>query len=103
MELFFARVVIGLLLGKKLAREHHVLQRRILREKVEVLEHQPEMQPLSANLALFLRGRVVRVKERLAVHQNFPLVGRRQEVEAAKKRRLAAAGRADDRDGLALL
>ena len=73
-----------------------------MRKKIEVLEHQTEMQPLAADFALFLRCGVCRVEKRLAVHENFTLVGRRQEIEAAQQRRLAAAGRADDGDGLAL-
>ena len=60
------------------------------------------MQPLAADLALFLRVGVRRVKERLAVYRDLPLVGDGQEIEAAQQRRLAAAGRADDGDGLAL-
>ena len=60
------------------------------------------MEPLAADFALFLRCGVCRVEKRLAVHENFTLVGRRQEIEAAQKRRLTAAGRADDRHGLAL-
>ena len=56
------------------------------------------MQPLAADLALFLRVGVRRVEERLAVYRDLPLVGDGQEIEAAQQRRLAAAGRADDGD-----
>ena len=72
------------------------------REQIEILKHEAEMQPLAADLALFLRVGVRRVEERLAVYRDLPLVGDGQEIEAAQQRRLAAAGRADDGDGLAL-
>ena len=102
VDLLFAGLVVRLLFGQQLAGKHDVLPGRVLREQIEILKHEAEMQPLAADLALFLRVGVRRVEERLAVYRDLPLVGDGQEIEAAQQRRLAAAGRADDGDGLAL-
>ena len=102
VEQLFLCLVIRLLLCQQLACQHDVLPGRILREQIEILEHKAEVQPLAANFTLLLRIGVGVVEERFVVHHDLSLVGDGQEIEAAQQRRLAAAGRADDGDRLAL-
>ena len=42
----FVGLVVGLLLRQKLPRQHHVFQRGVLGEEVEVLEHEAEVEAL---------------------------------------------------------
>ncbi len=78
-------------------REHDILESRILRKQIELLENHTEMQPLSADLlfriALLPRG----VKDRLAFNQKRTGIRRFEEVQASQERCFAAAGGADDR------
>ena len=101
--LLFLRLVVRALLRQQLGRERDVLQRRVLREEVEALEHQPEVQPLAAHVRLAARGGVGGVEEQLAVYGDAAAVRRLEEVEAAQQRGLAAAGGADYAQRLALL
>ena len=98
----FVGLVVGLLLCQKLPRQYHVFQRGVLGEEVEVLEHEAEVEALFPHLALPLGGRVGGVPHGLAVHPDDTGVGTLKEVQAAQQRRLARAGRADDRQRLAL-
>jgi hypothetical protein len=82
--------------------QHDVLQRRVLGKKIEGLEHQPEVKALAADLPLQLGGGVGGVEEGLALHAYGAAVGPLQKVEAAEQGGLAAAGGADDGQGLAL-
>ena len=91
------------LLGEELPGQRHVLKGRVLGEEVEVLEHQAEVEPLFPDLAFQLRLGVRCVKEGLAPDGNGTAVGLFQEIQAPQQRGLAAAGGADDRDGLPLL
>ena len=99
----FVGAVVRALLCQQLPCQHHVLQRRILREEVKVLEHQPEVQPLFADLAFPLGGGVGGVPHGLAVHPDAAGVRPLQKVQAAQQGGLAGAGRADDGQCLALL
>ena len=98
----FVGLVVGLFLCQKLPRQHHVFQRGVLGEEVEVLEHEAEVEALFPHLALPLGGRVGGVPHGLAVHPDNAGVGTLKEIQAAQQRRLARAGRADDRQRLAL-
>ena len=98
----FVGLVVGLLFCQKLPRQHHVFQRGVLGEEVEVLEHEAEVEALFPHLALPLGGGVGGVPHGLAVHFDDAGVGTLKEVQAAQQRRLARAGRADDRQRLAL-
>ena len=99
---FFVGLVVRALLGQQLPGQHHVLQCRILREQVEVLEHQPEVQPLFAHLALPLGGGVGGIPHGLAVHLDDTGVRPLQKVQAAQQGGLAGTGRTDDGQRLAL-
>ena len=85
----------------ELHRERDVSLGRILREKVERLEHETEMQPLMPQMLLLLGCGVVRVEERLVIDEYAPGIRLLQKIEAAQQRRFAAAGGADDGDHLA--
>ena len=91
------------LLRQQAHRQGHVLQGGVLGKEVEGLEHQPEVKPLAAHLAVPLGGGVGGVEEWLPVHQDSALIRPLQKVEAAQQGGLAAARRADDGQGLALL
>ena len=58
MDGLFAGLVVRALFGQQLARQHNVLQRGVLREKVEVLEHQTKVETLLAHFTLPLGGGV---------------------------------------------
>ena len=75
VDLLFAGLVVGLLLGQQLLCQHDVLQSGVLREQVEGLEHQPEVQPLAAHFRLPLGGGVGGVKQGLAVDHDLSPVG----------------------------
>ena len=91
------------LLGLKPRREHDVLQRRILREQVEVLENQPEVQAIAAYICVAQRFPAAGIKQRLAVNGDAAAVRQAKEIHAAQQRGLAASGGADDGQRLALL
>ena len=59
VDLAAVLLVVGPFPGQQLTRQHDVLQRGVLGEQVEVLEHQTEVQPLFAHLALPLGGGVL--------------------------------------------
>ena len=71
------------------------MQRGVLREKVKILEHQAEVQPLFADLRLVHRAVIGGVKNDLVIEQDTSAVGLLEEVHAAQERRFAAAGGAD--------
>ena len=83
--------------------QRHVLQRRILGEQIEALEHQAEMQPLFPDITFGAGAVIRRVKQRFAADGNHALVRRLQKVQAPQQRGLAAAGGADNAQGLPLL
>ena len=91
------------LLGHELPCQGHVLQGRILGEEVERLKYQAKVQPPLADLRLGGAAGILGVKERLAPDGDDALVRGLQEVQAAEQGGLAAAGGADDGEGLALL
>ena len=103
MDGLFVGLVVRALLGQQLPGQHHVLQCRILREQVEVLEHQTEVQALFAHLALPLGGGVGGVPHGLAVHLDDAGVRPFQKIQAAQQGRLAGTRRTDDGQRLALL
>ena len=80
------------------AGQRDVFTHGVLREKVEGLKHQPERQSAAA----FCRADAA-VKQRFARHADAPGIRLLQRVQAAQQRRLAAAGRAEDGQRLALL
>ena len=86
----------ALFFAQKLRRELDVGDGVVVREEVELLEHQPEMQPLFADVRRILFRLRAAVKEHFAVHGDGAFVRRFKEIEAAEQRRLAAARRADD-------
>ena len=71
-------------------------------KQVEVLEHQTEMEPLFADFAFLLGGRVGGIPHGLAVHLDNTRVRPFQKVQAAQQGGLTGAGRADDRQRFAL-
>ena len=79
----FVGLVVGLLLCQKLPRQHHVFQRGVLGEEVEVLEHEAEVEALFPHLALPLGGRVGGVPHGLAVHPDNAGVGTRKEAASS--------------------
>ena len=99
----FAGLVVRALFGQQLTRQHDVLQRGVLREKVEVLEHQTKVEPLLAHFALPLGGGVGGVPHGLAVHLDDAGVRPFQKIQAAQQGRLAGTRRTDDGQRLALL
>ena len=90
-------------LGHQLPGQRHILQRRVLREQIEALEHQPEVQPFFADIAFGTGGVLRRVKQLFASDGDDALVRRLQEIQAPQQRGLAAAGGADDAQRLSLL
>ena len=99
----FDSVKVWVARTQQFTRQHYVLQGGVLREEVEVLEHQPEVQSLFADLSLPLGGGVGGVPHGLAVHPDAAGVRPLQKVQAAQQGGLAGAGRADDGQRLALL
>ena len=97
----FVDLVVRALLRQQLPRQHHVLQGGVLREEVEVLEHQAEVEPLFSDLALLLGGGVGGVPHGLAVHLDDAGIRALQEVQAAQQRRFTGTRRADDGQRLA--
>ena len=87
-------------LGQQFPGQRHILQRCVLGEEVEALEHQAKVQPLLPDLALLLSFGIVRVKERLTTDRDRAAVRLFQKIQAPQKRCLAAAGGTDDGDGL---
>ena len=67
-----------------------------MRENVEVLEHHADLLAVVIDVDLFV-GDVHAFKDNLAAGRLF------QQVQTPQKRRLAAAGRADDRNDLTLM
>ena len=90
-------------LGHQLPGQCHILQRRVLGEQVEALEHQAEVQPLLADVALRAGGMLRCVEQLFAPDRDHAPVRRLQKVQAPQQRGLAAAGGADDAQGLTLL
>jgi hypothetical protein len=88
---------------EQFARELDVTERRILREEVEGLEHEPEMQAVPADIAFLEHRRVRSVKQRLAIYDDLSAVRPFKKIQAAQQRGLAAAGGADEGHHLALL
>jgi hypothetical protein len=77
-------------------REHDVLEHAQMREQVERLEDHPEPPAVGDRVAAGLG-------DHLAVEQHVAVVDLLEPVDAAQQRRLARAGRADQRDRLVLL
>ena len=88
-DLALVLLVIRAFLRQKLACQHHILQRGVLGEQVEVLEHQTEMQPLFADGLLALGAGVGGAPQRFARDGDRAGVGRLQKVQAAQQRGLA--------------
>ena len=95
-------LVVGALLRQELARQHDVLQRRVLGKQVEALEHKAEVQPLFADGFFALRFGVGGAPQRFTRYRNAAGVGGLQKVQTAQQRCFAGAGRADDGESLAL-
>ncbi len=92
------RPAATLALGQSLVHpaEHHVLERRAVRQQVERLEHEPE--PLGAQPRPFALGQVRHVAAVELVDAGARAV---EQAEHVEQRRLARTGRADDGDVLA--
>ena len=101
--LFCFAALFAVVAALQTRRERDVFERVVVGKEVERLENQPEMQPLGAQIRFFVAYLCGRVEQRLAAHRDRPALGRFEEVETAQQRRLAAAGRADDRQNLALV
>lgn len=95
-------LVVGALLRQELARQHDVLQCRVLGKQVEALEHKAEVQPLFADGFFALRFGVGGAPQRFTRYRNAAGVGGLQKVQTAQQRCFAGAGRADDGESLAL-
>ena len=93
----------ALFLAQELRRELDVGDCVVVREEVELLEHQPEMQPLGAYVRGVFLGGCVAVEERFAVHDDFAAVSGFEKIQTAQKSGLAAAGRTDYGKHLAFL
>ena len=82
----------ALFFAQKLRRELDVGDGVVVREEVELLEHQPEMQHSSCGCPPHsVSPSRAAVKEHFAVHGDGAFVRRFKEIEAAEQRRLAAA------------
>ena len=93
----------ALVLLPQLPRQSHILQGGILGEEVEGLKHQPEVEPLLTDGLLAEGGLIFRVEEGLPLHGDAAAVGSLQKIQAPEQGGLAAAGGADDGQGLPLL
>ena len=83
-------------LGHQLPRQRHILQRCVLREQVEALEHQSEVQPL-LRISLSERESCSAASNSFSPRTEMtPLSGVSRKLQAAQQRGLAAAGGADD-------
>ena len=90
---------LQLIQGKKLRRQRHVPQNRVLGKEIERLEHQPEMQAVQTDFLLrHLRTRAV---NRSAGYGNLTVVRLFQKIQTPQKRRFSAPRRADDDEHLA--
>mgnify|MGYP007066005001 FL=1 len=79
-------LVVGALLRQELARQHDVLQRRVLGKQVEALEHKAEVQPLFADGFFALRFGVGGAPQRFTRYCNAAGVGGLQKVQTAQQR-----------------
>ena len=68
------------LLGQQFPGQGNVLQRCVLGKEVEVLEHQPEVEPLLADVLFRLGGGGRRVKDDIAFYGNSAVVRPLQKV-----------------------
>ena len=91
------------LFGLKPRREHDVLQRRILRKQVEILENQPEVQAIAAYICVAQRFPAPESNSVSPLTEMPPLSGRPRKFMRPRRRGLAASGRADDGQRLSLL
>ena len=73
VDLLAVLLVVRALFRQQFTRQHHILQRRILRKKVEILEHQSEVQPLFAQHGLALGAGIVRAPQRFKQRSNVVL------------------------------
>ena len=96
MNSFAVGFILRFFFCQQLSGQGNVLQSRILREKVEVLEHKAEMQALFAHFTFTVGGRVSGIPQGFAVHTDHTGIRRFQKVQAAQQRCFAGAGRADD-------
>ena len=87
------RAVVRAAFRLQLRREGDIVQRRILREEIEALEHKPEVQPIAAYLVLgelmLLQGGI----QHIPADGDNAGVRHFEEIHAPQQRRLAAAGR----------
>ena len=86
VDLLAVLLVVRAFFRQQFARQHHILQRRILRKKVEILEYQSEVQPLFAQHGLALGAGIVRAPQRFARHGDRARVGSLQKVQTAQQR-----------------
>ena len=90
-------------LGQQLPGQGHILQRRVLGEQVEVLKHQPEVQPLPPDLAPGRRPGSASSRVSSPHGQCRRCPGVSKKFRHRSRRGLAAAGGADDGQRLSLL
>ena len=96
MNRFAVGFILRFFFCQQLPGQGNVLQSRILREKVEVLEHKAEMQALFAHFTFTVGGRVSGIPQGFAVYTDHTGIRRFQKVQAAQQRCFAGAGRTDD-------
>ena len=95
-------LVIGALLRLQARCQTDVLQRRVLGEEVEVLEHQAEVEAILTDLLIAQHVLITAVKDCLVCHADRAVIGGFQEGQTTKQGGLSAAGRTDDRQHVAL-
>ena len=102
MYLFLSCFIIRFFFLQEFLRQHYILQRSILGEQIERLEHQPEMESLSPDLIFLHCSRIIRIEKRLRVYADHASIRPLQEIQAAQECRLSASRRSDKREHLPL-
>ena len=96
MNFFFTGFVVRLFFGQQLFGQHNVAQSRVLREQIERLEDQSEVQSLFTDLRFLTGLWICGVEQGLAVYTDDACIRVLQKVQAAEKCGLAASGGSDD-------
>ena len=93
--------------GLKLQGQGYIFQRSILGEEIEALEHQTQMQSVAALFAVSEGFAAATVKKHffafVGIYNDLTVSRCFQKVQTAQQSGLAAAGRADNRQGFAPL
>ena len=102
LYLVLSPLVIGTFFRQQQSCQGNVLQGRILREEVERLENEPEVQTLLTYAFLAPGNGIGSVEYDFSVYGDSACIGSLKEIEAAKQRCLSASGGSDYGKGLAL-